>query len=223
MKESDVREEIQHALQWHGWWTEHKQDARNYSCQCRKCKTLNWITVKPERKGDADIYAMNPVFNKIAFIEVKVIGKGEKSFEFAKIEPEQRNKMDKWVNQGGRGYIAIGKIIPAKSISRLSRICVIPWGFYLRYIEADRKHSIAWDWDLYSKRPSGWELKGSIVGMLSYMEWLTRTEGKDWQFHPNHPLALMREHTLDVPYYRQPKQKERVDGIQEPEQVSSLT
>lgn len=213
MNESDVRREIDHALQWYGYWPEHNQDGRRYFCMHG-----HPIIVTAERKGYADLRAEHPWAKPVSHIEVKIVGKNEKAFRFDQIEPEQRNRMNKWVAKGGQGYLAIGKIVPlGKTRSRIDSICVLPWNWYLEHIEKGREKSIAWDWNLYQKRPATWDLRGSIVSFVPFYYWLTKTEDKDWQFSNAHSLVngIVSE---SVPYYRQPKER-RADEVSESEQV----
>lgn len=206
MNESDIRLAVSHALQWHGWWTPPIQDGRMYFC-----KEGHPVLVKADRKGYPDIRAEHPVY-PLAHIEVKAIGKDAKSFAFAQIEPEQRNYLTKWSDKGGAAYLAIGKIVPSGSKSKIGGIWVFPWHHWLN-VESRYQKSIAYSWGLYEKRPLDWEKRGSIIELQDFCE-LEKTE-EGWQFHPAHWLAFPPK--VEIPYYKQ--EKVRADEVSKREQI----
>lgn len=210
MNEADIRLAVSHALQWHGWWPQHVQDGRLHFCA-----QGHPVLVTAERKGYPDIRAEHPRF-EMAHIEVKAIAKNKKSFAKSQIEPEQRNYLNKWTSQGGAGYLAIGKIEPMGSRSTIGGIWVFPWSYWCE-LETTFEKSIAYDWDLYEKRPEKWERTDSIVWQASSYQ-LFKSKTDDWQFMKSHPLAAPKK--VEVPYFKQEKVRAN-DAVPEPEQVTA--
>src|SRR5688572_7396499 len=207
MNESDVRLAVTHALQWHGYWPFHHQDGRLHFC-----KHGHPVLATPEIKGRPDIEARHPKHPTV-FIEVKAITKDAKSFAFSQIEPEQREYLSNWTNEGGSAYLAIGKIVPHGTKSKIGSIWVFPWPYWLE-VESQYQKSIAFSWGLYEKRPLDWQTRGSIRELRPIFE-MMKTKEEDWQFFPSHWLAKPKK--VAIPFYRKEKIRDDISkSIQVP-------
>lgn len=207
MNEASIRVAIQHALQWHGYWPFHWQDGRMHFC-----KQGHPVLATPEIKGRPDIEARHPKY-PTAFIEVKAIAQDTKSFAFSQIEPEQREYMNSWTAEGGQAYLAIGKIVPHGTKSKIGAIWVFPWLAWLD-VESRYEKSIAYSWGLYEKRPKDWMHRGSIVQLNPAFE-MMKTKDEDWQFFPGHWLATPKK--VAIPFYRKEKIRDEISkSIQVP-------
>jgi len=129
VNEADVRLKVGHALRALGYWDIHGTDA----VKCSKCGNLFY----PE-KGRPDLLCLHPATASIV-VEVKVLRPDETSFPFKEIDESQRKWLDRWLGDGGRGYIALGVIRQHGRVQRLDYLYIVDWDVWLmmeRWISA---------------------------------------------------------------------------------------
>jgi hypothetical protein len=188
MKESDVRLQLHHALQWLGYWPYHHQDAR----YCPKCHSI----ITPEIKGRPDTEARHPRF-PTALIEVKVC---KLSFPFSDITLEQREYLNAWSVEGGRGYLCLGLIVPYGTRTTIRDIIVVPWVFWLEqeiYYKERSFQSVPWDRTLY-KRAFSTDIKDLTESIPS--QYFLKRIGNEWHFESEHPLVVQGE--INNPFFK---------------------
>lgn len=195
MNEADVRLQISHALQWHGHWPRHSQDGR----------MINGVLFTPEIKGLPDIETRHPKFPN-ELIEVKVVKRDDKAFSFNQIEKEQREYLDNWLEAGGKCYLAIGKIVPMGSKSKIHSIAVFTWLLWKVIEQNSLYKSIPYSWELYDKKPAEWEKIADIVSFPS--EYFLWKAGSDWRFDRRHPLAIPP--LVQVPFFKRVRQTDDI-------------
>lgn len=117
MKEADIRREVYHMLHTDlGLWPITQTDA----VPCPKCHALS----KPPI-GRPDILVLNPT-GRSAVIEVKALNlEQQKSFAFSNVTPEQRVWLDRWADDDGPGYLAIGTVGV-----RPRRLWIVDWIYW---------------------------------------------------------------------------------------------
>jgi hypothetical protein len=93
---------------------------------CYECGTK----IVPSR-GRPDIFVLNPTAPTYV-CEVKVLLAGETSLPFNKVTEKQRLWLDRWANDGGRGFIGLGVIRKHGKVDRLEHLYLIPWEAWLR-------------------------------------------------------------------------------------------
>ena len=87
---------------------------------------LDKATPRPP-KGRPDILVLNPM-GSTRVVEVKVLNLTQKkSFSFTEIDDSQRRWLDRWEEDGGLGFLALGTV----GVARGQRRCwLIPWGIW---------------------------------------------------------------------------------------------
>ena len=122
MKEADVRLKVNHALRALGYWPIAQTDA----VKCGKCGNLFY-----PKKGRPDLLCPHPTAVGIV-VEVKTLRPNETSFSFSEIDESQRKWLDRWLDDGGRGYIALGIIRQHGKVQRLDHLYLVDWVVWLR-------------------------------------------------------------------------------------------
>ena len=117
MKEKDVRQKVFHTVRQLGYWPITQTDA----AICPRCRTK----IKPPI-GRPDILVLHPMGRSIV-IEVKALRPDEKSLSFNSITPEQRRWLDRWQQDGGLGYLAIGALRRHNSKIYLEHLWLVDW------------------------------------------------------------------------------------------------
>lgn len=198
MNEADVRLIVSHALQWQGMWSFHWNDGRVIPAMCPYCKKWHSITVTPEIKGRPDLLGIHPSPpRENLFIEVKDVPANAKSFALAEISVEQSQYLDAFWANGGAAFLAIGKIVPMGSKTRILAILCVPWYLWNQRTEIYEK-SIAWDWALYQRKPV--VQKQSMIELFPEQKYWLGKENGHWRFHPDHPIRKMGA-DVELPFY----------------------
>lgn len=124
MEEKTVRQMIGRSLRQMGYWPITQTDATR--TQCPRCKA--WVTAYPP-KGRPDILVLHPRGASIV-VECKVLkfkpGKS-KSFAFNQIDDAQRRWLDRWLDDGGKGYICLGVIQDNPNKDELLGAWLVDW------------------------------------------------------------------------------------------------
>jgi len=143
MRELEVRTRIRGMLWRLGYWPITQTDATKTKCD--KCG--NWVMAYPP-KGRPDILVLHPRGLNIV-VEVKAIFPDETSFQFSKINEDQRDWLDLWAKDKGHGYLGLGVITKTGSKDRLDSIYLVDWKNWLE-MEAKLRPiqaSVPLDWE----------------------------------------------------------------------------
>lgn len=176
MDEAYVRREIYHMLHTqYSYYPITQTDA----LPCPKCHTLSKPPV-----GRPDIIVLNPT-GRTVVVEVKAL-RG-KSFSMDQIEEKQHKWLDRWANDSGYGYIAIGTMIP-----RHRRLWIIDWDFY-REVE-DLISPIQRTIPLVAGKGYRREMQDNHLDFKHlFPDWeMTRITGS-WEFPTNHTIRRIDE------------------------------
>ena len=120
MNEADVRRKIYRLLREVGYWPITQTDATI----CPKCNTRSVPPI-----GRPDILVLHPT-EGCAVVEVKSLRRTEKSFPFDRITDQQRKWLDRWEDDGGRGYLALGVLRPHGSKTYLDYLYLVDWAYW---------------------------------------------------------------------------------------------
>jgi len=180
MNEADVRLKVNHALRALGYWPITQTDA----VKCSKCGNLFY----PE-KGRPDLLCPHPTAIGIV-VEVKTLRPGETSFSFSEIDESQRKWLDRWLDDGGRGYIALGVIRQHGKVQKLDHLYLVDWKAWIRTegLISPTQASIPFDTDrCRSKllREKNW----TIFHLLS--PWEMFYEGGLWRLYESHSAHIL--------------------------------
>lgn len=154
MNEADVRLKVGHSLRALGYWDITQTDLnapypiapvnkllgqligmtkRRPSIQkvVFALKAVLGKAVARPPKGRPDILCLSTTSPSIV-VEVKVVRPGETSFPFSRIDDSQRKWQDRWLDDGGRGYIALGVIRQHGKVQRLDHLYLVDWRAWRR-------------------------------------------------------------------------------------------
>jgi hypothetical protein len=120
MNESDVRRKIYRLLRELDYWP----ITNTNTSICPRCKAQ----VKPTI-GRPDILVLHPKTRPIV-VEVKCLRQSETSFPFNRVTPEQHTWLNRWEEDGGLGYLALGVLRPHRSRVYLDHLWLVDWAYW---------------------------------------------------------------------------------------------
>jgi hypothetical protein len=121
MNEADVQRKLCHAFRSAGYWDITQTDA----AQCPSCGTLTH-----PKTGRPDVLLLHP-HQASRVCEVKALRAGETSFPFSRIEDKQRKWQERWMDDGGLGYIGLGVIRQHGKRQHLDHLYLVDWASWL--------------------------------------------------------------------------------------------
>jgi len=171
MNEAYIRQTINRDLREYGYWPITNTDAS----RCSRCGGL----VKPEI-GRPDTLVLHPT-DSCFVVEYKILK--TRALPFSEIRDDQRKWLNRWLDDGGTGYIGIAVVGKPKKYHRWLDMFLVDWEYWLEVEEecilAGSK-SIPYTWHNRARVPEQLDMAHKFKAFRMH-----KADGK-WRLPLNH-------------------------------------